>query len=393
MAETQYTLVIPTYNRPDDLGRLLRFLAHQEAVFPVLVLDSSRPEICERNAATARNLRLNVRIERFDSAILPWDKFWRGIELVETEFSSLCADDDLVLVSGIRTILDFMAQSAEVSVAHGWYFNFYLSGGALGLTKVIYRSASLGADDPMDRLWQLFSGYEAVTYGIHRTEVLRKSLSLVQGLKSMLFRELLGGAVAAVSGKVARLPVLYAGRSLGPSAPYVDWHPLDFLISSPQALLEEYIRYRTKLVDHWRDCGHPADDLPAVTKLVDLIHLRYLSEYFKPKALDYLFVEIRKGRSRQDIMGGIWPVLLERQGLEGALQGNRILRRLRDRIAPWLRPYHVRKLIRREAYRTLHVRTRSGAPRGYHVYAEFEEQVSSASLDGTELLATLQGYE
>lgn len=387
-----YTLVVPTYNRAEDLGRLLRFLERQNAPFPILVLDSSRPEVHQLNVETCRSLSAKVTLRRFDTEISPWEKFSQGVEMVETEFSSLCADDDLVLVPGIRGVVDFMAANADVSVAHGWYFNFYLSG-ALGLTQVIYRSPTIGAQDPIERLWQMFSGYEAVTYGVHRTQVLRQSLAAVQGVQSMLWRELLGGAVAAVSGKIARLPLLYAGRSLGPSASYVNWHPVDFLITSPQALLEDYLRYREKLLAHYRESGHSTLGEPSAAAQIDLIHMRYLSEYFKPKVLDYLYHEIRNGRSRAEIMGGVWPVLLERQGLEGAMQRSSVLRRLRDRFAPWLRGYHVRKVTRKLAYRTESATTASGSPRDYHVYDEFQGQLDSGSLDVNELLKVLRSYE
>jgi len=228
---------------------------------------------------------------------------------------------------------------------------------------------------------------------VHRTQVLRQSLAAVQGVESMLWRELLGGAVAAVSGKIARLPLLYAGRSLGPSASYVNWHPVDFLITSPQALLEDYLRYREKLLAHYRECGHSTQGEPSAAAQIDLIHMRYLSEYFKPKVLDYLYQEIRSGRSRAEIMGGVWPVLLERQGLEGAMQRSSLLRRLRDRFAPWLRGYHVRKVTRKLAYRTESATTASGSSRDYHVYDEFQSQLDSGSLDVQELLTALRSYE
>ena len=85
MAAPHYTLVVPTYNRPEEFGRLLRFLASQKADFPVLVLDSSRPEVHERNVATTRGLALDLRFERFDPAMPPWEKFRRGAEMVRTE--------------------------------------------------------------------------------------------------------------------------------------------------------------------------------------------------------------------------------------------------------------------------------------------------------------------
>lgn len=394
MSASVYTLVIPTYNRPEDLGRLLRFLAHQKAPFPVLVLDSSRPEIHEQNTAACRELALDLRLERFDPAMPPFEKFWRGAELVRTEFSSLCADDDLVLVSSIGTIVDFLAGNPDCSVAHGWYFNFYLSAGALGLTGIAYRGASVDASDPVDRLHQLFRNYEALTYGVHRTSVLRRVLSHVQSVESMLGRELLGGGLAVIAGKAARLPVLYAGRSLGPSAPYVNWHPVDFLAGSPQHLFGEYVRYRAKLLEYYDECGYPAGNRDELVKLIDLVHLRYLSEYFTPKVLDYMIEQTRKGRSRQEIMGGVWPVLLERGGLEGALQRNRSLRRLRDRFAPWLRGYHIRKITRAHAYRTVRMTSAPGAQRDYHVYPEFDAQLAGPELGmKTEsLIGTLADY-
>lgn len=378
---TSYTLLVPTYNRPNDLGRLLRFLTSQNAAFPVLVLDSSRPGERAQNAALCKDLALDLRLEHFDSAMPPFEKFWRGAELVRTEYSSLCADDDLVLPAAIGRIVAHLAAHPDCSMAHGWYFNFYLAGGALGLTGIAYRAASVDADDPVDRLHQFFRNYEALTYGVHRTSVLRRVLAHVQDIDTILGRELLGGALAVVAGKAARLPLIYAGRSLAPSAPYVNWHPVDFLVSSPQHLFEEYLRYRGKLLAYHDECGHAAADRDALVKLIDLVHLRYLSEYFTPKVLDYMIEQTRLGRSRQDIMGGVWPVLLDRQGLEGALQRNRLLRRLRDRFAPWLRGHHVRRVTRAHAYRTLSGPTLQGPRRDCHVYPEFDSALLQGGVD------------
>jgi glycosyltransferase domain-containing protein len=387
-----YSLVIPTYNRPEDLGRLLRFLAFQKAPFPVFVLDSSRPEVHERNVASSRGLALDLRLEHFDPAMPPWEKFRRGAEMIQTEFGSLCADDDLVLVPAIGRIVEFLAAEPGYAVAHGWYFHFYLSG-ALGLSRIACRSPSIDAAQPVDRLRQLFSNYEALTYGVHRTSVLRDLMTRVQGVQSMLGRELLGGALSVVAGKAARLPILYSGRSLGPSAPYADWHPVDFLASSPQSLFDDYQRYRTILLEYCATIGRPLDD--AGRDLVDLAHLRYLSDYFKPAVIDYVQDQLRLGRSRKEIIGGVWPVLAEHKGLEGALHRSQMLRRLRDRFAPWLRGYHVRKLTRAHQYRRLSGALASGATREYQVHREFEAALQEGQLGvrPDELPGILAGYE
>ena len=390
----RYTLIIPTYNRPEDLRRLLGFLAHQQAAFKILVLDSSQPENYERNLATAKRLPLDAEVVRFDPSIPPWEKFWHGGERVKTEFSSFCADDDLILVSSIGPLVDFLAQHPDHSLAHGWYFTFYLSG-AFGLTGFAYRSPSIEDADPISRLHALFRNYEAVTYGVYRSTVLKEVLRRVQGVGSMLGRELLGGALTAVAGKTARLPLLYHGRSLGPSATYVDWHPVDFLLTSPRALFEEYSRYREVLLEFYAACGHRMTDPVEVEKLVDLVHLRYLTEYFTPPVIDHLLECIQRGTPRGEVMGGVWPILANKGGAEGALQRSAALRKLRDRFVPWLRGYHVRKVLNPTAYEAIRSTTASGAARTYEVYRAFRSAIVNGALAYSDdwLTAILNGYE
>ena len=129
MSPGRYTLVIPTFNRPVDLARQLRFLAHQKAAFPVLVLDSSAEEIHQKNRQSAQGLAIDLRIERFDPATPPFEKFWRGAEMVQTEYASLCADDDFVLTAAIQEIVAFLDRNPDAEmtvkvVGHQWYWAY-----------------------------------------------------------------------------------------------------------------------------------------------------------------------------------------------------------------------------------------------------------------------------
>jgi hypothetical protein len=86
--ERQYSLLIPTYNRPAHLARLLRFLERQQATFRIAVLDSSAEEARRANREAVRASGCDVRHLEFDSAIPPFEKFWRGAMQVETPFAS-----------------------------------------------------------------------------------------------------------------------------------------------------------------------------------------------------------------------------------------------------------------------------------------------------------------
>ena len=124
-AAGKFTLIVPTYNRPVELSRLLGYLARQRPNFPVLVLDSSEPSTQQANMVAAAKLDCDIRVKTFDQQISPWEKFWRGAELVETEYCSLCADDDLVMLESLDRLVGFLEEHADHSVAHGWYFTFY----------------------------------------------------------------------------------------------------------------------------------------------------------------------------------------------------------------------------------------------------------------------------
>ena len=375
----RFTLVVPTYNRPAELARLLGYLARQRTGCPVLVLDSSEPATQVANSAAAAKLDCNISLKSLDPQIPVWEKFWRGSEEVDTEFCSLCADDDVVLLETLGRLVEFLQAHPDHSVAHGQYFTFYLDG-HVGITRSIHRGASLDQDDPVARLLALFRNYEAVTYGVYRTAVMRSVLRDVQSVGSMLARELLGGALTVVHGKAARLPFFYYGRSHLPSHPYLSWHPLDSLVSSPEGLFRDYAVYRNILLAGFKSVGYETRSGSDLARLIDLIHLRYLSDYVKPGVMDYLTEQTMAGTPRPKIMQGLWSVQA-REGepsLAGMLSGSIFVRRMRDRFFPKFRLHHLQRLSAPTGQRTVQATTSSGRAREYLFYQEF--------------LATLDGY-
>ena len=305
-----FTLIVPTFNRPPVLAQLLTYLARQKAGFPVLVLDSGTDDSKAANVAfvDGARLELDVRLLPFESSITPFEKFWRGSEEVRTDFCAFCADDDVVMLEAVPTLVLFLQKHSAFSAAHGLYFTFYLTD-HVGITSVVYAGRSFDEDGSMTRFMNLFRRYEAVTYAVYRTGVMRQVLKAVLPMQSMLARELLGSALTVVAGKVARLPVLYYGRSLHPSWPYQHWHPIDFLISSPQELFEDYARYRSILLESLTSSGTGKHTRADVLKIIDLTHLRYLAEFVSPAMMDYLSEQVIAGAPKDEIMKGVWPRL------------------------------------------------------------------------------------
>ena len=107
-----FTLVIPTYNRPQQLSALLEYLEAERAGFRVLVLDSSRPEVVARNRERTVRSTLVVEYAEFPPETRPFDKFSAGTNKVTTPFCALCADDDLIVVDGVQRCLGRCGGSA-----------------------------------------------------------------------------------------------------------------------------------------------------------------------------------------------------------------------------------------------------------------------------------------
>lgn len=75
-----FTLVIPTYNRPKQLQALLTYLAAQRPRCRILILDSSQPEQRHANRQIAGLTNFNLEYVEFSSETHPFDKFREGLQ-------------------------------------------------------------------------------------------------------------------------------------------------------------------------------------------------------------------------------------------------------------------------------------------------------------------------
>jgi len=285
----RYSLVVPTFNRSPMLASLLRYLDRQRADFPILVFDSSHDVHRERNRRLVKQLALRVTYVECDESMQPFDKFREAVHRVGTPFCGLCADDDVVILDGLRRCVEHLERHEDVCVAHGYYFTFVDHGvGWMDLLDILSYAPSIDSKDPLTRLRCLFGNYQALTYGTYRTAALRYVFDTVRAVESMLAQELLSGALSVVRGKAVRLGCFTNGRSLGASEPYRHWHPLEWLIDSPDGLFADYVRYRSVLVRELM--ASPAwGRLPAVTqRVVDLIHIFYLVRHAPAEAHDFI---------------------------------------------------------------------------------------------------------
>jgi glycosyltransferase domain-containing protein len=298
-----FTLIIPTHNRAQLLAALLSYLEAENADCRILVLDSSRAEVKAANQARLRASSLDIEFMQFmDETIV--EKWRQGIQNVATPFCALCADDDLVVLDGVQRCLDVLRGNPGAAVAQGFSFTFLPQpDGDLELNNIVYFNPSINDSAPLDRLARLFERYQAPTYGVFRTPILQRIFDSLQSLTSVLSRELLWSALTVIEGQAIRLPCFTYGRSMGPSAAYEHWHPLEWLCKDPEGLFAEYLRYRELLaaaVIRRSDNHKPADE---VNSMLDLIHMRYLIKHAPDSALKFLTGQQMAGND----FAAYWP--------------------------------------------------------------------------------------
>ena len=219
----------------------------------------------------------------------PFDKFREGLHKVTTEFCALCADDDLVVLDGVQRCLEALRSNPSASVAQGYSFSFLCrQDGGMDLGNILYFTPTIDDATPLARLAKLFARYQAATYGNYRTPVLQRIFDTLKPMQSILARELLGTALAAIEGHMIRVLCFSHGRSMDASESYEHWHPLEWFAKDPRGLFSEYHLYRELMAQAVLGRPDNTHDAAAVRRILDLIHLRYMVRHAPDGALAFI---------------------------------------------------------------------------------------------------------
>jgi len=390
--EREYTLVIPTHSRPKDLNRLLRYLDWKGAKFRILVLDSSAPDTQEVNRALANSFDLNLTFHAFDSALHPYRKFHLGLEMVKTPYCSLCADDDLVMIDGLDICVEFLSANADFSIAHGVYFNFSDRGDVIDLISMAQEGASIVADAPLERLRKFIPNYDVLVYAVARREVIAAAFGKGLNLGSFLLAELLSGALIAIAGKIARLPVFYCSRSTAPSQFYADWHPHQFLAGSARLLFEKYLAYRDILMVELEKAGNTLN-AAGTREILDLVHLQYLGPFLRGDILEFISERKMAGMAPRDIVAGIWDRWVDSKRTVHPVKSYHVASGEWD-IKHLSRAPQPHDAAPEQIYDyLLESQTRDGAPRVYKIFDEFLFPAPSKRVANSDLRQIVRNFD
>jgi glycosyltransferase domain-containing protein len=225
------TVVIPTYNRPLHLTRILSYYHQYGGDLAVMVADSSSLENKKRNAGIISSFGTGsfTHLDEFDQGIDPWHKILDAVQHVSTRYCLICADDDFVIPPAIREAADFLDANADFVSAYGnntWFSLKYGPNGEPEFTYKYYESQANMQAEPRTRLLSKAIDSSNVTYySLQRTEfmklLLSEAASITEHMRSpgafrltpdLFFAELLILWLPSIYGKMKCLDNLYYVR-------------------------------------------------------------------------------------------------------------------------------------------------------------------------------------
>lgn len=233
MAAPELTILLMLKDRTAFTFRWMSYHNHLRFPFRVLVADGGSDERVQ-HALSTRQAYPHVDFEyvRYphDSTYADFHaKMADALSRVRTPLVALADNDDLFVVSGVRTAVDFMQRHTDYSTCGGQSAAFWIEADAANRADRLYGSRvtwkasregrSLTGETAADRLRNVsIRVSDASYYHIRRTEDVRRHFTLIHRAnpRDPFLAERMTVALAAVSGKTKQLDQLYIARQWNP---------------------------------------------------------------------------------------------------------------------------------------------------------------------------------
>ncbi len=300
-----HTLVIPTFNRVDDLKRLINYLEKVEIQSNVMIFDSSSDDNKNINLEAVYSSSLNIEHHSFSVDIHPYEKMHVGLQKVQTKYISACADDDLIILPGLRESIKKLNEANENSIAcHGLYFNFAFTNQRIDIRYIEQAHSHVVGASQIERLNNFMHSYQVLFYSVQRTSVAKLCFAHSERFSTTLLKELHSSVSQILQGEVHRVTTPYLARNTAPSLNYSGWHPHQLLADKPEKLFQDYLIFRDTLLGQM-ERGLAKNEFKS--EIIDMIFLKYLGAFISEPVMQFILKERLEGKkSAKEATKSLW---------------------------------------------------------------------------------------
>lgn len=214
------TIVVPTYNRPVELERLVDFIRNCSEHINILILDGSFDSICQKNQSTSKKYT-NIEYHKFPSSLHLGLRLMEGLKKVKTPFMAFCGDDDFIFPGAAIECAAFLQSNSDYSAAIGKVWSMTYSSrpifrNGIALNKDLEFGSRFNQKEFIQRSFFYFAytyiGSIPLFYSVRRTEQTLKAFSKVTCDMKYSSMEVLTNCLLLIDGKVAKLPNAFGIR-------------------------------------------------------------------------------------------------------------------------------------------------------------------------------------
>jgi len=214
-------IIIPTYNRPSRLKRILSYYNGFKEDYRIIIADSSnyKNQKANKNIISSFQDLDILHLSKYDPKTKLSHKLADAVDYADRKYCVFCADDDFIIMSGIKKAVSFLEENSDFSCAHGGYISFSTKQDEQGRKQIhweiskIYKS--IASPSPEERLFLNFSDYMYTFYAAHRTDFL--SMLVKENIKYTdddRFGEILPSMLDVIYNKMKYLDTLYCVREI-----------------------------------------------------------------------------------------------------------------------------------------------------------------------------------
>ena len=200
------------------MKRLLKFYKRNNISINIIILDSTPYAPSDKELIHLLSDK-NILWKKYKSDITYWERISNGSRYINTEYVTLCADDDFIIPDALIACMYFLEKNTDYSSSHGLYFNHSNADQSkkygFSIGPIYNKGRSADESSPTERIKAYLSGkinYYPL-YAVHRSETFRLIWSETKDyVYDWNLHELFSSCLSLVYGKMKILPIFYSSR-------------------------------------------------------------------------------------------------------------------------------------------------------------------------------------
>ena len=213
------TLVIPTYQRPNELNRKLYHLFLQKCCYQVIIIDSSTNKKLDKNNLIIKEYKNKLKILYHKVSVDMYfsQKLFKGSKYSKTKYTVITFDDDFLNLVAVEKGISFLEKHPDYTNASGHVLN-HIKGKSKEPSRlpIMEKSDVFDDDDPISRCENFLKtkSRRNFLFNVWETKLLQKMLEPVSKTKWKKYSEILFDYVAIASGKSKFIDDIYEVRTV-----------------------------------------------------------------------------------------------------------------------------------------------------------------------------------